>query len=250
MKTTKLTVLMAAALAITAQATIRETNSLRDVANAATTGSFVAFDLDNTLIEPIQTLGSDQWFEHISKQLGIDGAIALWSKVQLKTQVRPVEQTTSSIVREIQDRGVPVIGLTARPLTVAEATLQQLASVGIDLSRTTPIFDDLAFPGHLENAQYTQGIIFAGKNQKGDMIVRFLDRTGLHPSVIVFADDKPKHTASVDSALTAKGINNIEFRYGAADERVKAFDAEIAAVQLHYFDGILDDEAAATLSNR
>ena len=64
---------------------------------------------------------------------------------------------------------------------------------------------------------------------------------------VVFIDDKSKHTASVNTAIDGLGIEDFEFRYGAADEKVKAFDPALAEVELCYFEktGVIlsDDEA-------
>ncbi len=65
--------------------------------------------------------------------------------------------------------------------------------------------------------------------------MNFINASKLDPKKIVFIDDKPNNVKSVDAALNAAGIENIEFRYGAADERVRNFDSKIASFEYHYF---------------
>ena len=181
------------------------------------------------------------------KLQGFDKTLSKWLEVQKVTKVKPIEEATPSMIQRLQGQGITIMALTARPTEIANATRAQLKSVGIDLSRTAPLASSLEIEGKDEVARYEGGILFAGKNQKGAILTKFLTTTGIHPERVVFTDDKAKHTGTVDAALNAIGIPNLEFRYGAADETVKNYDADVASIQLQYFGGILPDEAAQTL---
>ena len=89
---------------------------------------------------------------------------------------------------------------------------------------------------------YSRGVFFVGDGpDKGEALLAFLDKIALRPTRVVFVDDKPHHARSVDAVMTAAGIPCVAFRYGAADEKVRAFkevmseaaDARSAALLFH-----------------
>jgi FMN phosphatase YigB (HAD superfamily) len=177
------------------------------------TGTLLVFDIDNTLIEPVGNIGSDQWYYYIEKAYkrdGLDQAAAeakageAWSRTLATVKVKPVEDLIPALVREQQKRGLKILALTAREPADAPATFKQLNDAGIDLA------------GNVE---------FVGDGpDKGKALVAYLKKNKLKPSKIVFVDDKPHHAKNVDAALTAAGIPSVSFRYGAADAKVRAFN--------------------------
>ena len=48
-------------------AEIRETKFMQEVMSAIDSETLAIFDIDNTLIEPIGNMGSDQWFYYLIK---------------------------------------------------------------------------------------------------------------------------------------------------------------------------------------
>lgn len=251
--------LQASLFALSATAEVREIRSMRELPSFTVKGerTILVFDLDNTIIEAAQTLGSDQWFDHLVKRFTdagearpVDHAIALWTQVAAKTRVRPVESLTPRLIASAQAAGIPVIGLTARRVDVAETTEAQLASVGVRIfSKSLPpaLRSDIDFG---DGAKRVRGITYVGPTvSKGEAITRILKASGLRPDRIVFADDKVKHVNSVDQALNAfPGLTHWELRYGAADPRVASYDERIAAIQERAFaetGRILSDEEAS-----
>lgn len=221
-------------LAITAHAEVREIASMAEIEPALEPGTLLVFDIDNTLVEPVGNIGSDQWYYYLAKAIardepGLDAAAvaakadAIWSKTLETIEVKPVEALTPALVRAQQTRGLQVMALTARAAIDTTATFRQLKDIGIDLERNGVHAGDLAVGG---GSLYSHGVLFVGEGtDKGTLLVDFLQRTGLKPARIVFADDKPKHATNVDAALAKAGIPVIAFRYGAADAKVRAFNA-------------------------
>ena len=70
---------------------------------------------------------------------------------------------------------------------------------------------------------------------KGRYLKDFLEVSAIPARNLIFVDDKPRNVQSVDSAFTGSRWNHIEFRYGAADERVQSFDPRLADFQWGYF---------------
>ncbi|KKK63621.1 hypothetical protein LCGC14_2992420, partial [marine sediment metagenome] len=70
----------------------------------------VIFDLDNTIMEPIQELGSDQWFFHqmkkhensgLDKNVALDETLKDWYEIQAITKVKLVEKDIKNILDKI-----------------------------------------------------------------------------------------------------------------------------------------------------
>lgn len=225
-------------------ARIIESERMDEILNEVTPQSLVVFDLDNTIMEASQTLGSDQWFDYnISKlkKKGIpaDEAVAVtaaaWERINSIGNVNLVEESTPGIIRHIQDSGVPTMGLTARPVSFLEKSLSQLNKLGVPLYRHT-VSTKVIQIEDAELAVYKKGLLSVGGNNKGKLLVAFLKEIGLSPKRIIFVDDKLKNVTHVDGALEAIGIPSFAFRYGAADGKVKSFDAHLADFEFGYFE--------------
>lgn len=228
--------------ALRANALTAEITHMHQILPAIVPGTLVIFDIDNTILQPVQTLGSDQWFSCEVKKLvaggstepdAVDRVIPLWMQIQTRSAVMAVESNTPQIIRELQARRYPVMTLTARDARLAVVTTSQLKSVGVGL---VPIANGPIRVGGDPSTLVTGGIVFAGpKNVKGEVLKSFLMERNLHPKRIVFVDDKPHHVESVGKALAGTGIAYYGFRYGAADAQVKAYNPQIAAIQLKAF---------------
>src|SRR5688572_8883105 len=97
-------------MALPAWAEIREVKSMRETADEITSETLVIFDIDNTILEPLQSLGTDQWFSHEAKELEKQGlskhdahnqVIQPWAEIQKATKVKAVEKITPSYIAEL-----------------------------------------------------------------------------------------------------------------------------------------------------
>jgi len=240
-------------ISLLAFAEIREIKSMAEAGPFLTQDTLVIFDLDNTVFEPVQTLGSDQFFSHLVKkaeaqgvqnQVAVNMALAQSTPIQPVTKVRAVEAFTPLLVANLQRQKISVLALTARPPQWSQGTLQQVASLGINFSRTAPQMNSALF----HNGFYTHGVLFlpAGA-EKGKVLIQFLKQAHLNPSRVLFIDDKVHNVQSVDMALTQVKIKSLSLRYGAADAKVKSFNPALADFEHQYFLRyrlFLSDEAA------
>jgi len=217
-------------LAASARAEVREIKSMAEIVPDIRPTTLLVFDIDNTLVEPVGNIGSDQWYSYLEKAYlrdGLEPAAAekkageTWTRTLAKVKVKPVEDLTPILVRAQQKRGVKILALTARGAEDAPATFAQLKAIGLDLASSAVHQEDLSTE---DKGFYSRGVFFVGEGpDKGKTLVAFLEKIGLKPTRVVFADDKPHHAKNVDAALTAAGIPCVAFRYGAADEKVRAF---------------------------
>jgi hypothetical protein len=242
-------------------AQILESFTLHDVLDHLEDQTLVVLDIDNTLIEPKQQVGSDQWFCYMLKYHRSQGlndvealkeVLPLWTKIQLKTEVRTCEPATAFVVRKLQEKNVPVIGLTSRSVALAFRTIDQLDSVGVHLKRSAPHAQDFRlsteFAAHEDPAYYIEGILFCSGGHKGDLLLDFLEHADYNPSKIIFVNDKEKYLVDVEETMEKQvRISYVGLRYGACDERVKNFDPTLAQLQLQCMKSLLSDEMASAI---
>lgn len=239
----------------TAFADIREIRTMPEILPEISRNSVVVFDLDNTIIEPKQSYGGDQWFEYslaqsqkagLPRDKAILAAQARWERFQHLVEVKPVEVTIPALIKDVQSRKIPVIGLTARTMKVIPQTFRQLNGVGVQfaispfLKRTFPLDEPAAM-------LFVDGILFSNGADKGKALIQLLRRLNLHPEKIVFIDDKLGNVRNVEKALNQSSFKHVEFRYGAADGKVKSWNPRLAVFQEHMIGRILSDAEAVKL---
>lgn len=228
-----------------AQAVQHEIISMTDIDSYVDANTLVVFDIDNTLAESSQTIGSVQWQEHelekakaagLSQEAALERSLRKFIAVSYVNTIRPVESTTPRFVEVLQQRGAKVMALTARPSEILARTKHLLNEIGIDLSVAKPLKARHSVIKSGE-AIYQNGILAVGNNDKGEMLKWVISRPGFSKfSRVVFVDDKLKYVTSIEKAFKDSNISLDSFRYGAADARVKSFDAALADRQTHYFE--------------
>lgn len=238
------------------QGKIVETVNMSEVYKHLTPETLIVFDIDNTLIEPVQELGNDQWFYHRLKELEDQGrtshdalgqTLREWHAMQNLTEVRLVEAGTDEIVRDLQSKEYMIIGLTTRGFQLDECTVHQLKSVSVNLALNAPTQDHVYFQNPKKGVLFSDGILFTQATNKGKALKRFMDELNIKPKNIVFINDKATHLHDVEDMCENEGIPFIGLRYGYLDEKVKSFHKGIAKVQYHNFGNLITDQEAEQL---
>lgn len=220
--------------------------------------TLIVFDIDNTLMETEQTLGSDQWFYYRWNQLLTEGfpakeakiqALKEWISIQNISKVKVVEEGTKEFVQKLQNENYTIIGLTTRGLEMSFTTVTQLESLGIMLNTTSPFKDDLFFKNRNKGVYYHQGILFTMATPKGDALYTLLTIIDLRPDKIVFINDKKEHLKDVEKMCIEKNIPYIGLRYNYLDHKIQNFDKNIAEIQFDKYGKFLSDEEASNLIN-
>ncbi|MCF7852526.1 MAG: DUF2608 domain-containing protein [Simkaniaceae bacterium] len=220
--------------------------------------TLIIFDIDNTLIEPIQELGNDQWFRHrirvhelhgSSSDDALERALAEWMSVQCITEVKLVEPGIDQLIQDLQNKGHMMLGLTTRGLGMATRTAYQLQSLGIDLSKSVPSKEDYLFEnGH--SCLFRHGIIFTANSHKGNALEKLLTHLKLTPKKIIFINDKYSHMIPVDEKCEELKIPFIGYRYSYLDHKVENFQSDVADLQFERFRFILSDHEAMRMLTR
>lgn len=237
------------------QAIIIEAPHFSDLVDHVKPHSLVILDIDDTLLVPTQTLGSDVWFCHRLKihrsqenshSKALDKALAEWEGVRHLTKMKIVEEGSDVIVRDLQAQNITVMGLTTQGLALATRTVTQLRDVGIDLRKTAPEKDDYYFINDHGNL-YRRGILFTAGSPKGPALIKLLNHWNLKPDHIIFINDKESHLKDVEKSVEEAGIAFTGLRYSYSDERVNGFNPKLADIQweLSTFGNIISDEEAS-----
>lgn len=196
--------------------------------------TLVAIDLDNTLIEPDNEIGSHQWL-HALKHYEINRNInsdlnCIKNKIeyaffqaQKDLHIKLVDSNALNIIRYLQKKTIPVIGFTHRSIELLQLTKKQLKPLNIDFSKTSPTSQDLILDLVNDTAMFNAGILFSNINPKGPTLKVFLKRINYYPKLIVMIDDQLKNLISIQQACDELGIEFIGIRYSYLDEKVKNF---------------------------
>jgi len=220
--------------------------------------TLIIVDIDDTLLIPVQTLGTDVWFSsrlnhhlktHEDYSLALDRSLGEWEAVRHLTGVKIVEEGTDTLIRDMQSNHVVVMGLTTQGLALATRTIIQLNSLGINLSVTAPAKEDHYFINGPHGVLYREGILFTSGTAKGQALLKLLDLLDYHPKRVVFINDKKTHLQDLEKGVLSRGIDFIGLRYSYSDERVANYSQEIADVQWSHsnFGHILSDQEAVLL---
>jgi Protein of unknown function (DUF2608) len=251
--TAKLLLVMCVLLATSiCRGEIIETMRFDTLKNYVKPTSLIILDIDNTLMIPIQELGTDQWFYHrikryeregLNKAESLEKALAEWTAIQSITKVRVVEQGTQGVIKQLQDEGFTIMGLTTRGLGLSHRTIEQLKSIDIDLSITSPTDEDVYFMNG-QGVLFRSGILFTSGTHKGEAFKKFIDAIKYKVDSVVFINDKGSHIKELQETIVSLGIPFIGLRYGYLDEKVKNFSQDLSDIQWEHFGHILSDEDA------
>ncbi len=231
---------------------IVEVQNFRELLSHIKKDSLVLLDIDDTLMIPVQMMGSDVWFQHLweryqkqglSRADALEKSLAEWNAVRHVTEMEVVERGTQELVEKMQKEGFTVMGLTTQGLALATRTSRQLRALGIDLVKTAPSKDGHYLNIHKHGALFREGILFTSGTPKGKTLFAFLETIGYTPKHIVFLNDKQTHLRDVEQEAEIKGVGYIGLRYAYSDSRKEAFQKEIADYQFRHstFDCLLSD---------
>lgn len=237
---------------------IIETKNFKEIIKYIQPETLVLVDIDDTILLPVQTLGTDVWFlsrldHHLQevkeRSLALELALAEWEAVRHLTSVKVVEEGTNEVIDDMQNKNIVIMGLTTQGLALATRTVIQLKSLSIDLSKTAPSTQDCYFINGSHGVLYRNGILFTSGSCKGEALFKFLDTINYYPKHIVFINDKKTHLEDIGKSAELRKVDFLGLRYSYSDFRVANFSKDIADIQWKHstFDHLLSDEEASAL---
>lgn len=251
------------------ESNIKEIDSLSQANSelaSADQGTLVVFDMDDTLIEPEEKIfhliyrnindfaPSDtdfikqlrHKFEKIATEKNDSEYLnKLTCAVFAKTKFIPVEQQATTIVKDLQTRGIKVVALTASNAgrfigieRMEKWRQSNLNQVGLDFSASFNvkeiIFDSLKKMFGFYPVFYN-GILCAAGNPKGKVLAAFFEKIGWKPKKVIFFDDGYHHCKSVSAEMMALSLPVQCFWYRAAYKRKIKLDHDVVKAQLDHW---------------
>ena len=234
---------------------IKDIDNLTDFVSKDT---LVIFDLDNTLIETSQSLGSDQWFDYSLQEIkknnsnfkkAFEKMLLDYFAILHVTRMNLVEKNIPSIINKLQKNNY-VMGLTGRSLELSFCTKMQLQKHDIDFSKKSVSHKNLYFVINEEkDALFKHGILFCGGCDKGICLFSVFSKINYKPKKIVFIDDKEQNLLAVKKYCEKEKIPFLGLRYNKLDKKVGDFKKEITDLQLDDLKKIISDSDAEKALN-
>ena len=234
-------------------------DQIKEILKKADFNTLVLFDVDSTLILPNDTILRPQNDQQFTDLLGGrkvvalgDGMRYLFREILLKAPHSLVDSRSVELIKELEQRGVPVIAFTATPRgkvgeieSVADARIKELSQFGFDFHLFADQGTiDLGDPEDLGGFSpiFQEGVLFASLHPKGDTLRDFLQKINYRPTRVILIDDQMNQIESVGKALENLGIPYTGIRYTAAenlaaplDQMTPEFRQTIAEFQVSHF---------------
>jgi hypothetical protein len=120
--------------------------------------------------------------------------------------VQAMHTDSATLLRRIQDAGIKVILMTSRSPDCWKKTSAQLHQAGFDPSLNSwppgEYPDPLLLQGGAEPVRYADGVFFVDGQDKGDMLLALIEKSGLPlPILILMVDNQQKNLNSVMKAF-------------------------------------------------
>jgi Protein of unknown function (DUF2608) len=223
--------------------------------------TLVLFDVDETLIQPVDNYKINQWTEPAKElllRLVEQYASANWDHIHAilfeKVEYLLTEPHIIKIIQELQAKKVPVIALTAMrtgqlgPIVKEEWRYHHLKSLGFEGNWSEHIIPFEPLDG---KPIFYKGILCTDMTQKGPVLGAFLDTIQWYPKKVIFFDDLKHYVESVADECQKRGFIFEGYVYLGALE--KEWNHQLVEFQLthliNYYEWINDEMALQILTS-
>lgn len=185
----------------------------------ADSNTLAVFDVDMVLIQPSDPafqMPTMKRYKSVIKQVmkDVTDETIFLSLMVMNSPSILIDEQTPQLLADLQQKGVYTMACTAN-ITGAlgkiphmtEWRIHHLNKLGLNFSEQFSQQAPLIF-SHLPSyrgyyPEYKDGILFTNgsKSSKGIVFIEFLKQSGLHPTTIVFVDDREDNLKSVEEAL-------------------------------------------------
>lgn len=239
--------------------TISYIGEISEAIQNADQDTLVVFDVDNVISAPRDLIGRPKArtvrraiFKEYEQKYGKDRVVHIHSIYYLRASEEFVEKEIKEIIHGLYVKKIPSIALTAMgtgkfgniddPMHLRVSRLKEKGIVfAFENLNKRILWDD--------EAGYESGVIFSGKQSKGEALQYFLENIAhWKPKHIIFVDDNPEYLNSMHSMCNRLKIKFTGFHYKAVVfDQDKELSPEVARLQIKTLDEqgvwIPDDEA-------
>ncbi|MGI9280557.1 MAG: DUF2608 domain-containing protein [Endozoicomonas sp.] len=174
----------------------------------------IILDLDDTSITSPrgQLLGRSDMFYHLlekeqkahpekTKEALAESIDPLLVEVYKRVAVVPTDEVLPGVLDDLRERGIKVIGMTARGRKIANVTQQQLERAGIHFTDTGP--DKVFKLSGDRSIKLVHGVVMVSHgNKKGETLVELLKQGAFKkPEQVVMIDDRQSHLDDMAQAI-------------------------------------------------
>lgn len=221
--------------------------------------TLVLFNLTNTIYTSSNTMGNSLWKNYFCgkvRKLFKDEKVANGIINRVKNKIvkvvpkRLIEEETSQIISELQDKQIPVLGLTlkhvSRPYAnnFGKITARHLLAIGVDFKLTNEYLN-IDSPLHDDNFQYLYGLIFSQGKPPGKAVESFLNHIDYSINKVLVIDNSEENLKDLEEVLNHAGIAFQGFHY--TEKKDQSFDPLLGTIQFLTFletNKVISDEEA------
>lgn len=223
---------------------IHEIKTMKEVSRFADKDTLVIFDLDHTVFEgKSYGYGHANWFydqieegneKGLDKKELMDKFYPHWIHSQKNSHVKPVEEITPKEIKKLQAKGIQMIGVTSRQVSISDITLQQLKSIGVDFNSELLPKDPLTM-NFKDSAALKNGVLFCSDhNDKGEVLHAYLNKLNIHPKKLLVVEDSLNNIKSIIKAYNKENTQVIGLHYPLVVE-VKKYKWDGSKARQEYY---------------
>lgn len=204
-----------------AEASITETSSIVKTLEGLEDQPLVLVNLTNTLYTANNTLGRKEWRDYLSAEIhkvisqpqeAETIANFVIGKIVHIVPKELIEPESAQAITHLQERGIPVLGVTRKQLSTAYApdfgdlTVRQIGVLGIDFSRSE---ESLPVPLHVQDDEtynYRKGVLFLRKSAKEHPFLTFLQKIHYRPSKVILIENDPRNLEEYEELMKREKI--------------------------------------------
>lgn len=209
-----------------------------------TQNSLVLFDVDGTLIVPVDAILQFKAGEIFRELVLTYADLDLFRDIRIDASHVLVDNKSLGLISHIQQKKIPVIAFTAAPSTVRAGgepgtwRVEELKRHAFDFSLAFPTHPLMEFPKDSTKQHhplFKEGVLYTSFQKKGPILLQFLKQLDFTPDKVVFVDDELPQVQSVVRCLKELGIPCVGIHYTKAHEIKPNLDIEKAKLQIHHF---------------
>ena len=239
----------------------QDASVIRDKIAELKIGDMALFDVKHVLFHSMDQVMSHEHksfvkekFIQIEQDLGKEEAMRLGSIVLNSYRPVVVDHEIPDIINQAQQKGIIIFALTSGYASDygiienrADLRIKSIKDMGIDFSKSKSLPSiDLSKGNKLSegdndsNPLFQEGVIFASKIPKGEILGRFLKATKLKPKKIVFVDNQIRNVMLVEEKCKELGIEYIGVHFTKLYK--KAYDDLETEVAEKKFEVLLSED--------